>query len=650
MSACLGAYVPMCLCAYVALSLASQRAGRHRHPDTQAPRHLSDPWLWALAALLLAAGAGLLQAGAGPPQGHHAWAMADYYAMALNFVDHNLDIFHPRTYNLMTREGITASDFPLPAWLAALVMKISRSGSPVIFRSLTWLVSMAGMLFFYGTLRSCGLSGRRALVLSLLFWSFPTLLYYNNGFMPSVWAFAAFLAGVRGLAGFEKNGRSQAWALAVAGLTLAALIRKPFALHFATWALFLLLRKSPRRHWAYLGAGMLAVGVWQAWSLYLDRTYGSLFLNHLMSPRSFGEGLELTMRVWSKWLWAWFTPGQLFWLVGLLAWVSFSRRKTSDGRPWGILSAFALGLAAAYFVLMLRQYPDHEYYFIDSFYPAVFLLGIYLARRTRTVPGLVWVETFLLVIALWFAWHRYREYRKLDSYAIQETTSRAYEQGGALLERLEVPPEGRILALEAYSFNRPFLGLRRKGYTSLSSQKENQEALLANRPDYLACPESSFVSEVVNDFPEIVQRLEPVGRSEDLLLFRPGNFPENTLETLLAVQWETLTDTAGLRTADEFLFTRTTRPNNGRSVLFYGRVQSDRSVELKATVALMSGDSTLEIFEKPLRIRQAGQTIFCSTQIPLPDSGKPYDALKIYLWNPERTALEFEQFRISIFE
>ena len=43
----------------------------------------------------------------------HAWTQSDRIAIAQNFQQNGFDFFHPATYNLLTKDGITQVDFPI---------------------------------------------------------------------------------------------------------------------------------------------------------------------------------------------------------------------------------------------------------------------------------------------------------------------------------------------------------------------------------------------------------------------------------------------------------------------------------------------------------------------------------------------------------
>jgi hypothetical protein len=71
-----------------------------------------------------------------PPSYIHSWTQSDRYAISLKFLENGFNFFKPQTFNLSTIDGITGVDFPLHEYLVALIMKITGSSSPVIFRAI----------------------------------------------------------------------------------------------------------------------------------------------------------------------------------------------------------------------------------------------------------------------------------------------------------------------------------------------------------------------------------------------------------------------------------------------------------------------------------------------------------------------------------
>lgn len=577
-----------------------------------------------------------------PPKGHHAWAMADYQAMAIKFAGNHLNIFQPQTFSLTTRDGITASDFPLPAWLSGLGMFLCGSDQPVIFRLLTLCFGFLGFFFFYRSLYERGIKVLDAVLLTLFLWFLPGLVYYHDGFMPSVWALSAFLIGLWAMQR-DIRGDSRFWVLAVSAFVLAALIRKPYVLQLlAVGAWHVFTRKDTRK--TLIGiAGLGVFGLWQVYDGYLYQTYGSIFLRELMLPHSAGEALSLIAGVWKKWGTIWLSPMHMVWLLVAALLAVKQLRTNKSGNRWHFGPALFFGLF--YFVLMLRQYSDHEYYAIDSFYPVVFVGVLYSAKtmcdqpwHTRVLPALT------LLAGLW-AFKTLHWYNTRAQNATAEKTNKVYGESRPLLDSLGIPKEARMLVFEAYSSNLPLIGMGRPGYCLLSSKAENQESSLALQPDYAVCLDTNFVSEVVHDNPGVVQELELVGRNNDLWVFRPARHPGQTLEKLLETEYSTLVDTS-ISTSEEYLFSQRLAVNAGYKVVFQGIAGIKTGGELTATVALFQSGGAVKVLERKFLFKPSDTPAYIAADLNIPFIAA--DEVRIYVWNPKKAPVVFNNFRISL--
>jgi hypothetical protein len=574
-----------------------------------------------------------------PPEFHHAWSMSDYYAMALRFNAEHLNIFLPQTYNLMTPNGVTSSDFPLPAWLCAVLMRITGLTTPTLFRMLSWLVSTVAFVMFYKALKkpfgaNASISTVRAISLSMLIWLLPTFIYFNNAFIPSTWAFSAFLITFWAY-------QHQKTALAIGALTLAALLRKPYILWLFAFSLFLWQQKALKTNVRVLLSGWIIFMAWQAYDLYLGQHYGQLFLRSFRPPESFQEAWEGVMGIFSKWGWIWFSPWHLIGL-GLLIFMGLRNRQyTSIWFP-----VAALGVAFIYFMAMQRQFWDHDYYVLDSFYPALVCWIWWGQANTSTLKWMVWVESALVIAAFFWAIPIQHFYQDPKRFETTEKTNRAFAAAKPMFDAVDPGGKAKVLVFEAYSFNFPLLDIRRAGYCLLSSNPAVQQTALDRGPDLVACLDTFFVSEVVNDNPGIVEQLQFLKSDGTVLLFKPAPMPGQRLESMFGLPWNVLSDTTLEPTSDEYLLTQQRALHGPQKILFYGKMGLEPAGSLKATVAAFKGDKVVYYAEKQMTTKEAKTLQFRSISIDLPILDADY--VKIYLWNPDKRTVQLVGFRVAV--
>jgi hypothetical protein len=499
------------------------------------------------------------------PSHHHAWAQADWMALALNFRQRGFDFFHPATYNLLTRDGVTGAGFPLPAYLTAVLMQVAGSEAPGLMRLFTLGCSLGGLAALFGLVQRASGSAWRAGLAVLFGFCSPLYGYYQAGFLPSVPAFAAALAGYYSLyrlgqAG-ARGGASGRWlAATVSLLALAAAIRTPFAipllvsiLHVAWW------RWSGRLAglgWAQVvgayGAALLFVGGYFYYNEYLTRQYGgSMFLARPLPFGSVAEAWETTGVVAAKWgldllsRWQWLALGGA--VLGALgsqpprAWLGSVWRW-----HWLLL---ALG-GGAYYVLMGPQYLDHDYYFIDSLLLPLVLLFAGALSQLRVPPAArpVAAAAAAGLVVLWVQHtHAVQRQRYVSEPGDRGMATLTNFTGSAnLLDALKVPRTARVMVLDAYSFNGPLLLMQRRGWTVLTTSEENLQASFEQPAELVVTQNQFFESDIINNYPLLTERLDSVFSDGYLTFWRPRRAPvpivwqqRADLETLLdSASWK----------------------------------------------------------------------------------------------------------------
>ena len=481
-----------------------------------------------------------------PPSFHHVWAQSDWLALALNFRQRGFDFFHPATYNLLTRDGVTGAAFPLPAYLTALLMQLTGSEEPGVMRLLTLGISLGGLVTLFALVYHASRSFLRAGLVALFVFCSPIYGYYQANFLPSVPAFAAALAGYYCFYKFCRQTLTQptiGWWLysAVALLTIAAAIRTPFAIPLLVSFLHLYLLRPKqtvsgrvRIGVTYLTAALF-LGGYFFYNEHLAHKYGgSMILSRPLPFHNLDEAYSTTILVANKWGPALLSSWQ--WVALLL--VSLGAIMSRPWRFWrrSEWAAHWLVLAAgggAYYLLMGPQYIDHDYYFIDSLLlPLVLLFAGSLAILPQ--PHGLWIRraTGLLAVTAVVVWANATQAEQALRYTASPTdrsaiTLRNFTGSAHLLDSLGVPCTARIMVLDAYSFNLPLLLMQRRGWTVLTTSEENLRNSLQEPAELIVTQNAFFRSDIVNNYPLLLEQLDSVFSNGRLTLWRhrPGPLP-----------------------------------------------------------------------------------------------------------------------------
>ncbi|HRI59067.1 MAG TPA: glycosyltransferase family 39 protein, partial [Saprospiraceae bacterium] len=489
------------------------------------------------------------------PSHIHAWTQGDRYALAIKFADTGLNLFKPRTFNLQTKGGITAVDLPVHDYAVGVIMNLTGSRSPLTFRLYTLIFSILGCWFLFRLARDAGGSAAKGLAVAVFVFTCPVITYYQTGFIPSATSFSAVLMGYYFYFRYQKGLELRNFYWAIGLLTLAALSRSPFNIFlFATLlqqALgWLQKRKVVRREalaYCIAYAVVIAANLYKIW---LAQVYGSQFLGKLLPAPNLEVFGQILRSVLERWTFQVFSMGHYALLA--LAFFFLTLRliqKKADIliRQIHLQSALAIAGGMIYFVLMARQFVDHEYYFMDCLYPGVALLLVagMSCLPAGPVAARLLSGAFIVIclVAGAIASKKVQELKYADKPSEQaETTRKNFIGSERLLDSLGIAGNAKMLVIDAWSTNIPLILMNRMGYTLLSTRKEVLVSALNWDYDYVVVQDLYFPSDVVSNYPEILQRLERVGGNGRITVFRKSSAQRApTLAEALGIErvWKT---------------------------------------------------------------------------------------------------------------
>ena len=312
----------------------------------------------------------------------HAWTQGDRYALAVGFMENGYDFFHPATLNLKPRyeaaiplenpQGITSVDFPIIEYLTALLMGAYGQPAPWIYRSIMLLIGLSGLFFWFRFLREAGVNYGLSLSGLLLAFAAPVFTYYLNGFIPSTSAVAMSLVALHFFARYLRNEKTNTLITALIFLTLAALIRKPFVMEVLAWAAAFVLiywKEKPKLGIVLPGflMALTVVGFYHVYNKFLSFNFGSLFINELMPADDFSETIQLIRMSWANWKLTYFSLPAWIWIGVAVSGLLFKGLGDKQNKVMGLSALLWLAASGLYLLVMSRQFPAHDYYFLDSF-------------------------------------------------------------------------------------------------------------------------------------------------------------------------------------------------------------------------------------------------------------------------------------------
>lgn len=488
----------------------------------------------------------------------HAWAQADWYAIAVGFVENDLDFFHPQSfiYNKQFPDNwassssttITSIDFPIQCYLVACWMKLFGTTSPWVFRVWSLLIGILGM---YGLYRLCQLltnNWLKSIFVTGLAMTTPTYAYYFAGFLPCVHAFAFAATGLWLYFDYVYHKRLWAFHAGLVLMGIALLMRTSFAIAFIALLCFELLRiwRKESTFWNKVPSVAIMAGIyvaWHLWNNHLRAANGSLFLNELRPPHTIEDAIEVFRNMRERWMYDYFTRMQhgvvaILAVMALIALVfrtmnkhlktpKWIQQRLADNThsahtlsPWWFVVIYCFG-SLLFVAAMMLQFTDHDYYFIDSLLLPV-LLVIALLLDQLPVCRHCWTRIVCMAAVVCLLWTMTNDAKK-KLHDRRDPNDRAYvcaqhyTGSNLFFDQLGIPKEAKILALFAYPQNSPFLLMERKGYIVMWYDEEIIENAVNSDHDYIVIENERYYGEWKNQC-RYLCHLRPIASNGNITL------------------------------------------------------------------------------------------------------------------------------------
>lgn len=473
------------------------------------------------------------------PQHIHGWSQSDRYALAIGFLNNGFDFFHPQTFNLNVQfepigglksyTGITAVDFPFNEFLVALLMKIFGV-NPWVFKSFILLYVCLGLFFVAELCMRFNSNPLWAWLCAVFIFTTPVFTYYANGFLPGMSAWSNAAIGFYFYSIFLQQRQFKPLALALAFFVLAALCRTPFimcllAIGFVECVHTIKIKRIDISYFACFILGFILIVLYATYNTYLRKIYGSVFLNTPMPARNWVEFKQIAWDIYRQWGMQYFTL--CHYLVWLFAFVFLAiailKFKLAKWQQQFVLIQFVLLLGATcYALLMWRQMQQHDYYFVDTFLlPLALLFVVAMGTLPKISKPIQWITVLSLTVLFAFKSKQVQALRNdsgpWDRY---HTSVKNFEGTDAWLSQNKVSPQARILVIDAYAPNMPFILMNRKGFSVITTSFNEIERALEYPFDYMVLQNQFVPSDVLPNYPGLQDRFECIASNGKVSLYK----------------------------------------------------------------------------------------------------------------------------------
>ena len=649
------------------------------------------------------------------PSGIHAWAQTDRYALAIGFTRNGLNFFKPESFNLnpqfpptskpTTNQGITAVDFPIHDYIPALIMIISDTLQPWCFRLYILIYSLIGLYFLY--LVGKDISGNRLMSMFIVLFAVtsPVFIYYQVGFLPTIPSVANISIAYYFYFKHIESNSVKNFVISIFFFTLAALSRTPFVIYLVavcvqeTQSLIVQKNKFCLKKFMPIFLSFLILIGYFLYNSYLRTKYGSIFLNYPLPPENFQSFTELLKITLENWKLQYFTKYHyiaLLLIAGInLYLVIFKNRALNKIQK--ILLLHIIVLLFFYSVntfLMLRQFPAHDYYFLDTFYFITLLLIIYMFSNVKldnkyNMTGFTVILVIISIGMIQKSAEAQKVRRNTGYLSGTEITKQNFLDSEEFLNYLGISYSSKILVIDAHAPNLPFILMNRKGYAILTTSKENIAEALKWDYDYIIIQDIFLLSDVVIEYPDIIQRIEKIAgngkisvyklskeiKNKTLLEFlkldqqKPFFRAINNFDNQDIINWENtnlvtniyaysgsfsgFVDNTHIYGVTFSLSNNTKLLTQTRMILFKGIFYAPTRLQnCELVVQIDTNGSKAYYRTKNLKslIKEQKKWININLLFPIPMFDNVLNnELKIYVWNPGKTELYYDNFEIFIY-
>lgn len=645
------------------------------------------------------------------PSHIHAWAQSDRYALSLGFLDNGLDFFKPETFvynhqfphkwKVPSETTITAVDFPIHDYIPALLMKISGNTSPFLFRLYVLLYSFIGLFFLFRLSFAITKDYLKSVFVVLFAATSPVFVYYQGGFLPTIPSLSNAIVGIYFYHRLIYENKNKYFGLSIFFLTLAALSRTTFAIPIIA-VLGVEFIRILRRETKFVskllpvGISILTILSYLYYNGYLREKYGSIFLNHILPANSIEQVKEILKYVYESWFFQYFSKPHYIVLITVFVvsayFIATKKSQIQKAKIYiGILSiAYLIGCSIFSF-LMLRQFPAHDYYFIDTFFLPIILFFILIfslfpviEKHNHKIISIV-ILTVFSVILIMQPIKSQQKRRETGYWDRTEITINNYRNSSDFLDSLNVPKESKILVIDAVAPNIPFILMQRKGYAVMNTNQENIEEALKWDYDFIVVQNEYFISEIYTPYPNILSKLEKIAdngkisvcrysenKQQSLLEFIGITNEESVFETSVNFEgapdslWQNFSPTADFSYEGDYsghltkdivygLTYKTKKlselETGSRTLLFSSYFLRDTNVNSEIVVSINSNGKNIYYKSTNLKdlIKTEGEWENVSLMFQLPMIESDDYEFAIFIWNTGKSELYYDDFSFSLY-
>ena len=419
------------------------------------------------------------------PYGIHTGAQADRLAVAISFFDNGMNFLKPATFSQYSKGGIIGVEFPIQAYVAAIMGKIfGRDQISFFFRLEDTLIACAGLFFLFLACYRRTKSFFISILCPLFIFCSPVYIGYTCNYLPDAAGASLAMAAFYFVLDFIDHERTKTFAIAIFLLTLAALIKTSVAIYLIGFIGFTCIERlvywnkyNYKQTLALAGVSILSVGALvfsYLYIKYLNTTYEAWLFLSRASPFSGLEDFLYYINVSFKHLWLneYLVLPQYLVLAAVVFSAIPSLLKKRAGVRQLLLGLYYCIGAMCVFLLMGNPMQGHDYYFVSIFIPFIAFImlisSIELGSFQYSKEGARAINIAITAGAtvMFFFGDFYHHQRQRPDYPGFSAYYRTYWMTNAseFMDKMKIPFKEKIVVLNEPEPNLSLLYFDRKGY------------------------------------------------------------------------------------------------------------------------------------------------------------------------------------------
>jgi hypothetical protein len=468
------------------------------------------------------------------PRGKLSLAQADHYSVALGFLDNNFDFFHPQSHTLNPQypaktnsnkafwssypknpKGITSIDFPIIHYTVGILMHLLNTTDPWVFRLTSLIICLLGLYYLFKTAYLINNSFQISIVIVSSVLLAPVYTYHSFGFLPSTAALSFIFIASYFFIRYHISTKISYFILFISFSTLAALIRFPFIIYLIAILSSLFYRKLvsnislKKEILINLISIVTVLSYFMYNQLYLSEKFGSILLSapaYATTLQQFSYAIIYTVLNNS---WRYGTIFHYLIFIWALVYVFKNSKKTlKKGQIPLIILALSISTLGVllYSLLMIRQFPIHDYYIFDTYFPVIIfwiLLASVTFKENRQYLSNKTTSIIILSLLVLNQVHYFAGYTRAINHpkSPYEKTRINFEKSNITLDSLNIYRNAKILLIDSYCTNLAFIGMNRKGFCVRNASYKTIKRALIWEYDYIITQNFSYKEEVLSNYP-----------------------------------------------------------------------------------------------------------------------------------------------------